>query len=178
MIPVGVIAGSAVGKNNLLVNTPTAGILAATYGGLNAYGNTPSGNPWYVAVTGLRTSGGTYLSGKTLQIQFRLNNGSGALIGWYNITNATMVTDASGNAQRNFWFYPGEGHTPTDSTTYTNTNNNASAQGNFILYKDTPSEGIPQANETRWRVVFAGDDTNNALTSAESAIFGWYAPGG
>jgi hypothetical protein len=150
-------------KADTAINAASAGPLA---GGLSGT-SIPDTYPWYVAVTGLRRTDGTILSGKTLQVQFNLLGGGT----WYNLGGATMVTDGSGNAQRNIWWQPGFG-SPSDGTTYTSGYNGASATGATIS-----QVGWPEIYENRWRVVFSEDSTELGVTSAASGILDTYYPG-
>lgn len=152
-------------KASTLINSASAGPLA---GGLYAGTSIPDGYPWYVAVTGLRRTNGTVLSGKTLQVQFNLLNGGT----WYNLSGATMTTDGSGNAQKNIYWEPGVGQSPVDSTTYTSGYNGASRQGAGIS-----SIGWPEIYENRWRAVFSEDGTDLGVTSGASGILDTYYPG-
>jgi len=163
--PYGSSVSRATPKADTAINGASAGPLA---GGLYAGTSLPDGYPWYVAVSGLRRTDGTALSGKTLQVQFNLLNGAT----WYNLAGATMVTDGSGNAQRNIYWEPGVGQSPTDSTTYTSGYNGASRQGAGIS-----SVGWPEIYENRWRVVFSEDSTELGVTSAASGILDTYYPG-
>jgi len=158
-------ASAATLKGETMIDAATAGPLA---GGLYAGTSLPDGYPWYVAVTGLRRTDGTVLSGKTLQVQFNLLNGGT----WYNLSGATMTTDGSGNAQRNIYWEPGVGQSPTDSTTYTSGYNGASRQGAGIS-----SVGWPEGYENRWRVVFSEDGTDKGVASGASGILDTYYPG-
>jgi hypothetical protein len=161
--PYGSSSSTTTPKASTAINSASAGPLA---GGLSGT-SLPDGYPWYVAVTGLRRTDGTVLSGKTLQVQFNLLNGAT----WYNLSGATMTTDGSGNAQRNIYWEPGVG-SPTDSTTYTSGYNGASRQGAGIS-----SVGWPEIYENRWRVVFSEDSTDLGVTSAASGILDTYYPG-
>ena len=156
-------------KADLVSNAATMGGLDYSVYGPPYFGRLPDQTPFYVAVSGLRRTDGTPLAGKTLQIQFNLYGGGA----WYNITNATMVTDASGNAQRNIWYSPEGNPTwgPTDSTMYTSGYNGYSSQGAGIVY------GWPELGENRWRVYFGGDATDNAYASPESGLVEFYYPG-
>lgn len=163
--------------SSVSIATPTANTTsyAATAGALDysvygaPYGTSiPDQTPWYVAVTGVRRTDGTPLSGKTLQIQFNLLGGGT----WYNLGGATMVTDGSGNAQRNIWYGPYSPGNPKDYTTYTSGYNGVSVQGASIN-----GQGWPEIYENRWRVYFAGDATDNAFASDPSGILDNYYPG-
>ena len=161
--PYGSSVSRATPKAATAINSASAGPLA---GGLSGT-SIPDGHPWYVAVTGLRRTDGTVLSGKTLQVQFNLLNGAT----WYNLSGATMTTDGSGNAQRNIWWRPTLG-SPSDSTTYTSGYNGASNVG-----ADISNNGWPEIYENRWRVVFSEDSTELGVTSGASGILDTYYPG-